>query len=65
MNLEPALRDLVRAVDLVLLAKDAEEDRMLAGDESVVGIALEDLKRRAVLLKNDWYAARYRVFGQA
>jgi hypothetical protein len=65
MSLEPGLRDLVRAVDLALLAKAAEEDGMLAGDESAVGIALEDLKRRAVLLEKDWYVAHHRVFGQA
>jgi hypothetical protein len=65
MEYESELCDLVRAVNLVLLAVEADETGLYEEDGTLLEIALDGLKERAVNLKRKWYESHTRLFSGA
>lgn len=65
MGYESELCDLLRAVDLALLAKDADEDGAIESGETVLPIALDNLRERAAKLKAKWYEDHGRLIKQS
>jgi hypothetical protein len=64
MEYESELCDLLRAVDLAGLAKDADEDGTIEAGHTVLPIALDGLRDRAAKLKAKWYEDHRRIFKQ-
>jgi hypothetical protein len=54
MSFEPDLCDLVRAVELVMVAKEVS-DETDDENEQVLGVALDDLRNRCRAIKQKWY----------